>query len=46
MGTKHRGLLFSREKPTGALLGERAEVVRKEDRKKGKMILRDQKKEF
>jgi len=38
--------LFSREKPTGALLGERAEVVRKEDRKKGKMILRDQKKEF
>ena len=45
-GTKHGGLLFSREKPTGALLGERGEVVRKEHRKKGKMILRDQRKEF
>lgn len=33
--------MFSREKPTGALLGERGEVVRKEDRKKGKMILRE-----
>lgn len=44
--TKDGGVLFSGEKPIGVLLGKKEEVVRKDDRKEGNVVSRDQRKAF